>query len=87
MLIPVRKSHLAYNRLQEQIIIIDFSSTKQFHQVNEVGARIWELCDGKNSDTDILSSLFDEYEVDRSILKNDISLFLSELKRNDLLSY
>lgn len=87
MIIPTKKASLAYNRLQEQIIIIDFSSAKQFHQVNEVGARIWELCDGKTFHLEMTKILAAEYEIDESALANDILYFLEELKANDLLNY
>lgn len=87
MIIPIKKAKLAYNRLQEQIIIIDFSSAKQFHQVNELGARIWELCDGSTSNEEMTKILIEEYEVDESVMARDILTFLEELKANDLLNY
>jgi hypothetical protein len=87
MIVPSKRKHLAFNRLQDQIIIIDFNSDRQFHQVNELGARIWELCDGKNTELDIANTLFEEFDVERSTLEKDLTSFLSELKNNELLDY
>jgi hypothetical protein len=84
-MIPTKKTQLAFNRLQDHMIIIDFNSDKQFHQVNEVGARIWELCDGKNTKDDIINILLDEYEIDKESVTYDTLHFLTQLKENDLL--
>lgn len=84
---PVRKKQLAFNRLQDQMVIIDFNSTRQFHQVNELGARIWELCDSHHSVDQIVETLLEEYDVEKAVLEKDVVEFLEELKRNDLLDY
>ena len=87
MIIPKRKSHLAFNRLQDQLIIIDFKAEHQFHQLNDVAGRIWELCDGKNSQTQIIDQMLSEFEIDRDIIEKDVEIFLSELKQNALLDF
>jgi hypothetical protein len=80
-----RKSHLAFNRLKDQLIIINFNSERQFHQTNEVGARIWELCDGKYDQSEIESIIESEFDISSEILHADVTDFIKELKDHELL--
>ena len=52
--------------------------------LNEVGARIWSLADGRTLG-DILDVLVNEYEVERTQLRVDAEAFLSELEGRGLL--
>ena len=87
MMKPKRKKDLVFNKLNDQMIIINFNSTKQFHQANEVGSRIWELCDGNHSQDQILNILVDEFEESPETIRNDLIEYLNLLKSNELLDY
>lgn len=84
---PTKKNELVFNKLNDQLIIIDFKSSTQFHQVNEVGARIWELCDGHNTPDTMATTLAEEFEADIAEIKTDVLTFLEELKKNALINY
>lgn len=49
------------------------------HIFNEVGTRIWELVDGKNTVEDIANQIYQEYEVEKSVAYEDTLMFLDEL--------
>jgi hypothetical protein len=83
---PIRKSNLVFNKLKEEMIILDFSSEKQFHQLNEVGARIWELCDGTKSFKQIEEIICNEFEIDPGEASQDIRVFIDELQQLQLLN-
>ncbi len=83
---PIRKSNLVFNKLKEEMIILDFSSEKQFHQLNEVGARIWELCDGSKSFKEIENTICNEFDIDPSEASQDIKVFIDELQNLQLLN-
>jgi len=83
---PIRKSNLVFNRLKDDMIILDFSSEKQFHQLNEVAARIWELCDGTNSLQQIEEIICNEFEIDANEAQTDLKVFIDELKDLQLLN-
>lgn len=87
MMKPIRKKDLVFNKLNDQMIIINFNSSRQFHQANEVGSRIWELCDGNHSQNQILDILVDEFEESPETIKNDLIEYLALLKKNELLDY
>lgn len=84
---PTKKNELVFNKLNDQLIIIDFKSSTQFHQVNEVGARIWDLCDGLHTPDAIANTLAKEFEADINDIKIDVLAFLEELKKNALIHY
>lgn len=47
--------------------------------LNQVGARILDLIDGKSTVAAVLDRLADEYEVERGVLERDMAAFLREL--------
>jgi hypothetical protein len=52
--------------------------------LNEVGARVWELADGRTFG-EIINTLMNEYDVERTQLRLDAQEFLSELHGRGLL--
>lgn len=84
---PKRNKELVFNKLNDQLIIIDFKSSTQFHQVNEIGARIWELCDGNHNEESIASVILNEFDGNYSEIQHDVIEFLDKLKENELIHY
>ena len=50
------------------------------YTINETGAFIWELIDGKRTIGDIIGLLADEYEIESDIAINDINDFVDKMK-------
>jgi hypothetical protein len=57
----------------------------QYYSLNEIGNRIWELCDGSRSVRQVVSILCDEYESPSEIVKSDAFELLEEMVLADLL--
>lgn len=57
-----------------------FSGEKDIYEVNELGARIYSLCNGLNTEEDICNKLIKVFDVDRDTLKEDISNYIKTLK-------
>ena len=57
------------------------------HVFNEIGTRIWELMDGKNSIGDIVEQICQEYEVEKSTAYDDVVMFLEELLNINAIIY
>lgn len=55
------------------------------YELDEVGARIWELCDGTRSLTDIAQALTHEYDVPYEQALDDSRDFIMELREKGLL--
>ncbi|HFI0082012.1 TPA: PqqD family protein [Streptococcus suis] len=75
------KTYLA--KVEEKFIITD---TIDVYEVNEVGARIFDLCNGKNTVEDIAIVLAKKYGVNEEIVLEDVKNYVSILlKKNFIL--
>ena len=82
--IPVQNQDVAWRVVDEECIIIH-PETSQATVLNSVGARIWELADGKNTAGQIVATLEEEYEVKREVAENDAREFLTDLAKRKIL--
>lgn len=49
------------------------------HQLNLLGGRIWNLCDGSRQQEQIVDALLEEFAVERDILNADVDEFIQDL--------
>ena len=49
------------------------------HDLNPVGSRIWELCDGVHTFSEIILALVEEFEVEESVAQEDAAAFVVQL--------
>ena len=67
------------------ISIQDISAPKKLLMLNELGSDIYSLLQEGKSEQDIHEILLQQYDVEASVLENDIQEFLSELIRHGVL--
>ena len=84
--VPVQNPDLAWRRVDEECILVDPQSS-QATVLNPVGARIWELVDGKRSLGAILGQILEEYAVDRERLEKDAREFVADLSGKKLITF
>jgi hypothetical protein len=77
-----RKANIVIQDYANEVLIYDLTENKAF-SLNEMSASIWQLCDGKNSVSDISKSLTRKYGA--SIDNDFVLLGLEQLKENNLL--
>lgn len=82
---PKRKNNLAFRPIGDEMVIIDLDGARTFHQLNELGAFIWNFCDGKNSLVEIEQKIMEEFSVSESEAKVDLNSFIKELTELNLL--
>ncbi len=81
-----RNPALAWKVVNDKTVILDLDGKRDFHQLNDVGSAIWNLCDGNNSLDEIADTLFDEFDAPSlSEIKSDIESYLIDLKTKGLL--
>ena len=51
------------------------------YTLNETGAFIWELIDGKKNIEEIISALTEEYEIDLETALKDVLLFIENMSK------
>jgi hypothetical protein len=54
-------------------------------ELNEVAARVWELCDGRRTVRDIAALIVEEFEVDLETARRDVAEFVREMLQDGLL--
>lgn len=57
-----------------------------YYSANEVGSRLWELCDGEKTIKDIIDIISPEYDVSLEKLTEDIMEFINLLYHEELLT-
>ena len=70
-----------------EVILVPVTRTvgdvESIYTLNEVGARIWELIDGKRSVADILDLIVGEYDVSEEDAEEDLLVILQQLEEID----
>jgi hypothetical protein len=69
------------NTLPDQTVLLYQRDTSLAVPVNQVGAAIWEMCDGGHTFQQIVDKLAGTYDQERSTIEQDASAFLDELLR------
>jgi hypothetical protein len=57
----------------------------QYYTLNDVGRRVWELCDGTRSLSDIALDLANEYDSPAAAIREDVVELVGDLRDADLL--
>ena len=81
---PVRQSRVVFTRSGESALLLDPDSGNYF-SLTEVGARIWELCDGEHTLDEIAGALAGEYDAAPETIQADARELLAELAAEGLL--
>jgi hypothetical protein len=82
---PVQAPGVVGQRTGETIILLDPGSGK-YYTLDEVGARIWELCDGINRVADFISVIEAEYDAPSATVQADVLDLLEDLERERLVA-
>jgi coenzyme PQQ biosynthesis protein PqqD len=56
-----------------------------YYSLNEIGGRIWELCDGSHSVSQVVESLAAEYGAPQEVLEKDVTELLEDLQGGKLI--
>jgi coenzyme PQQ biosynthesis protein PqqD len=56
-----------------------------YYALDDVGARIWELCDGSRAVGQIVDILSEEFDAPEAIVRADVLEFIDDLRRERLL--
>jgi hypothetical protein len=51
----------------------------QYYALDDVGSRIWSLCDGTRAVKDIVGALCDEYDAEPTTIESDAMELLADL--------
>lgn len=85
VLLKKSEAEIAYRIIDKQAVIIHLKRNT-FNTLNTVATRIWELADGQTSLEQIAKKIYQEFDIDWSILNKDCVGFIHEMLERGLLA-
>ena len=80
---PLRKQDVISQEAGGTTVLLDMASGR-YYSLNEVGRRIWDLCDGSRTVSEIVSTLSEHYNTPTETLECDVRELLAELSNEHL---
>jgi len=81
--VPTRSDAVVSRRADETVILLDPSSG-QYFTLDDVGGRVWELCDGSRTVAEIADALAAEYDAPTARIRADVLELLVDLRQTGL---
>jgi len=82
--IPSRSDRVVVRRINDECLLIpltdDIADMDSLYRLNETGAFIWELIDGRRDIKEITSRVAEEFDVDQREAEKDMLLFLVDVQ-------
>ena len=82
--LPLRRTDVLKQEVSGTLVLLDPDSG-QYFALDEVGARIWDLCDGDRTFASIADLIGAEYDAPAAEIRADVSRLLGELAGERLL--
>jgi hypothetical protein len=82
----MQKTPEVISKVVEKEIIVILPDLGEVKVLNEVGARIWELIDGKRPLSDLVDIICEEYLVARDVAEQDALEFAQRMIDSQLVS-
>tara|TARA_R110000868_G_scaffold132380_2_gene343138 strand:+ start:70675 stop:70935 length:261 start_codon:yes stop_codon:yes gene_type:complete len=82
---PKVKSDISWQRIGNEVLIMDTTYLKQAHSLNSTAAVVWENLNGKNSPEQLATILSEEFEIDESTAMSDVEALLTRFRKLQLI--
>lgn len=82
---PKRKEQIIAQEGVNDFLLLNIRDGN-YYSLNEVGGRIWALCDGKHTVGEIVETLASEYDATTEVLTGDALELLDELQNRKLIT-
>jgi len=80
---PRRKAQVIAQKASNDFMLFNMDSGN-YYSLNDVGSRIWELCDGNHTVTQMVAALAAEYAAPSEMLEADVLELLENLRSGEL---
>lgn len=81
---PQRKEQVIAQKASSDFLLFDMNDGN-YYSLNEVGCRIWELCDGNYSVAQLIETLAAEYDAPAETLAQDVWELIETLQSRKLI--
>lgn len=75
---PRRRENVLTQKTSDGLVLLDPDGGEYF-SLNEVGSRVWELCDGTRTVGEVVGVLAEEFEAPSETIRDDVLELLEEL--------
>jgi coenzyme PQQ synthesis protein D (PqqD) len=82
---PAHAESVLAQRSGDSLVLLSPQSG-HYYTLDEVGARVWELCDGSRSVDDVVASVHAEYDAPLDVIRSDVLELLEDLRVEHLLA-
>ena len=81
--------HVVTRKIADETILVPVSGNlanmQRIFTINEVGASVWAMMDGKKTEKEIRNALQQVFDVEEVQLNKDLFDFIEQLKQSDLI--
>ena len=81
---PKRGKQVIAQKASNDLLLFNIEDGN-YYSLNEIGSRIWELCDGTYSVGELVTVLAKEYDASHEELQKDVAELLETLKNGKLI--
>jgi len=83
--VPSRSESVVTRKTGHEYVLVpvvdNIADMNSVYTLNETGAFLWELIDGKRTVKDLIDSLIIEYDVDRDKASREVISFLDDMDK------
>ena len=80
---PTKEAHVLARQAADTLVLLN-PANGEYYTLDDVGARIWELCDGTRSISEIAVTLCKEYNASPEAVEADALELLTDLSSERL---
>lgn len=84
---PCRNERNCIWRFLDNETVVFSDDGQLVHQLNDTGAEIWEMLDGKTSITQIVNKIYEEFDVQKEEAETEVKLFIETLHKKGLIMF
>lgn len=81
---PKQTEQILTQQAKETLILLNLESGT-YYALEEIGGRVWELCDGNRTISEIVSVVCEEYDAPSQMVETDVRELIGELINEKLL--
>lgn len=84
--VPHPHPEIIARRLEKEAVLV-MPVKGKIKVLNDVGARVWELIDGRRTVGEIITLIAQEYEISTDTVSPDIHTFLTQLADRGMITF
>ena len=78
-----RRQHILQQEAAGTVVLLDVEDGRYF-ALDEVGGRVWDLCDGSRTVSEIAAVIGEEYDAPAGTIERDLGELMSHLANEEL---